>query len=515
MSDDREKPVRVRVAPSPTGDPHLGTAYQALFNYAFARRHGGQFVLRIEDTDRQRSSRESEEEILAALRWLGLAWDEGPDQDGPHAPYRQSERLEIYREHAERLLASGAAYRDFSTREEIARERESGQDALDYVGHSRRHRDLDPEEAARRAAAGEEHVVRLRVPTDGVCTMHDVLRGAIEREWSLVDDQVLLKSDGFPTYHLANVVDDHLMEITHVIRGEEWISSLPKHLLLYEKLGWQPPLFCHLPLLRNDDANRSKLSKRRNPTSIDYYRRAGYLPEALLNFLGLMGLSRADGDEKLSLEEFVEGFDLEAISLGGPVFDQKKLRWLNARYLREDFDAAGLVRLLRSWRLDDTTLERIAPLAQPRLETLGDWGELTAHLFADLVEPPVEELTLEGCEPEQVAEVLQMVAWRVDTLRPFVADRIHGVLRELAEQLGFKLRQFTRPLYVAISGKPASTPLFDTMEILGRDLTRARLRAAVERLGGLGAKKLKKLEKRYQALGGGSGGEGSDDDGDG
>jgi glutamyl-tRNA synthetase len=499
--------VRVRVAPSPTGDPHVGTAYQALFNLAFARRHGGRFVLRIEDTDRQRSTPEAEAAILEALRWLGLQWDEGPDKGGPFAPYRQSERTGIYREHAALLLASGHAYRDFTSKEELEVARARAREQGEFHGHDKAYRDLDPAESERRAAAGEAHTIRLRTPDDGECVMQDLLRGEIRREWALVDDQVLLKSDGYPTYHLANVVDDRLMAITHVIRGEEWINSLPKHLLLYQALGWEPPVFCHLPLLRNDDANRTKLSKRKNPTSIRYYRDAGYLPQALVNFLALMGVSRAEGEEKMTLEELIAGFELESISLGGPVFDQKKLRWLNGRYIREDLDARALVAALRDWALDDARLERIAPLAQPRLETLADWGALTLPFFVDDVEPPPGELMLEGMEPADLADLFQVAVWRLEGLRPWTGDALLAEFRDLGERFGIKLRQLSRPFYVAISGRPSSTPLFQSMEILGLDLVRVRLRRAIEALGGVSGKRMKKLEKRYAELYGGDPGD--------
>ena len=298
--------VRVRVAPSPTGDPHVGTAYQALFNYAFARQNGGKFILRIEDTDQARSTRESEQMILDSLGWLGLSWDEGPDVGGPHAPYRQSERLPIYREHVDELLSAGRAYRCFCTKERLDAMRAENRDKKVFPGYDRRCRDIPAEESKTSAEADETFVVRMKIPIDGDCVMHDLLRGEIKKDWASVDDQVILKSDGFPTYHLANVVDDHLMEISHVIRGEEWINSVPKHLKLYEYFGWEPPVFCHLPLLRNNDANKSKLSKRKNPTSINYYRRAGFLPEALVNFMGMFGWTRAEGEEKFTLDEFTE-----------------------------------------------------------------------------------------------------------------------------------------------------------------------------------------------------------------
>ena len=498
--DAQERPVRVRVAPSPTGDPHVGTAYQALFNYAYAKRHGGQFVLRIEDTDQLRSRRESETAILESLRWLGLSWDEGPDVGGASGPYRQSERLETYREHVQLLLERGLAYRDFSTREELEALRVAQRESDGQAGDERydqRYRSLDPDESAKRAAAGDEHTVRLLVPDAGDCEWRDELRGATSREWSLIDDQILLKSDGFPTYHLANVVDDHLMGITDVIRGEEWMNSVPKHLLLYQGFGWEPPRFHHLPLLRNND--RSKLSKRKNPTSINYYRRAGFLPQALVNFLGLMGVSQSEGEEKLDLDALIERFDLSNISLGGPVFDTEKLRWLNARYIREDYDAAGLVELLRDWAMSDAELERMAPLAQPRLETLSDWGELTVHFFTDDVQPPESELTLKGREPSDLAEIFQLSIWRIEGLARLDATAARELLSGLASEHDLKLRDLTRPFYVAISGKPASTPLFETIEILGSDMVRRRLRRALDALGGLSKKKLKKLEKRHAA----------------
>ena len=495
--------VRVRVAPSPTGDPHVGTAYQALFNYAFARQNGGKFILRIEDTDQARSTRESEQKVLESLGWLGLSWDEGPDVGGPHAPYRQSERLPIYRQHVDELLSAGHAYRCFCTKERLDAMRAENRDKKVFPGYDRRCREIPADESTSRAEAPEApetFVVRMKIPIDGDCVMHDLLRGEIKKDWASVDDQVIFKSDGFPTYHLANVVDDHLMEISHVIRGEEWINSVPKHLKLYEYFGWEPPVFCHLPLLRNNDANKSKLSKRKNPTSINYYRRAGFLPEALVNFMGLFGWTRAEGEEKFTLDELIENLDIKSLSLGGPVFDVEKLRWLNARYIREDYDAASLAKLLREWALGPEYLEKIVPLAQPRLETLSDWGFLTAFFFADRVPVRTEELTLKGKEPADLIGIFQMSVWMFDELSSFDAESIEGVLRSLSEKLDIKLRDLTRPFYVAITGSKASTPLFDSIALLGRDLTRTRLRQGVELLGGLSSKKTKALEKEYRAL---------------
>jgi len=491
--------VRVRIAPSPTGDPHVGLAYQALVNYAFAKQQGGRFVLRIEDTDQTRSTKQSEEAILASLRWLGLAWDEGPDVGGPYGPYRQSERTAIHREHVERLLEAGSAYRCFCTKERLDEMRARNRDTKLFTAYDRHCRGVDREQSERRAAAGEPFVVRMKVPESGECVMHDFLRGEIRKDWEEIDDQIILKSDGFPTYHLANVVDDHLMGITHVIRGEEWINSVPKHLKLYEYFGWEPPIFCHLPLLRNNDKTKSKLSKRKNPTSINYYRSAGFLPEALVNFLGLMVCSRAEGEEKFTLETLVGNFRFEDLSLGGPVFDVDKLRWLNGRYIRENYSPPELREALERWAFDRERLERIVPLAQPRLLTLSDWGYLTAFFFADEVPFDPRELTIRGKLREEVAELLQMAIRRFDELGDFTAAAIDETFRELAEKLGIKLRELTPPFYVAITGAKASTPLFQSMEVLGSDLVRMRLRRAVEALGGISAKKLKALDKRYAA----------------
>jgi len=474
----------------------VGTAYQAVFNHAFARGRGGKMILRIEDTDQARSTKESEQAILDSLRWLGIPWDEGPDVGGPHGPYRQSERTEIYRSHVARLLDQGDAYRCFCTRERLEEGREESRGAV--TGYDRRCRSLAPEESARRSAAGEPFVIRMKVPLHGECVMRDLLRGTIRKDWASVDDQVILKSDGFPTYHLANVVDDHLMEVSHVIRGEEWINSLPKHLKLYEDLGWEPPVFCHLPLLRNPD--RSKLSKRKNPTSINYFRSAGFLPEALRNFLGLMGWTMPGGEEKFTLEEMSRNLKLEEISLGGPVFDIEKLRWLNGRYIREDYTDATLLSALEGWALGREKLARIVPLVHQRLEVLSDWGRFAAPFFVDEVPFDPARLTLKGKSSEEMIEILQISLWRLEQVRDFGAASLKAVFGELAEAFGIKLRDLCVPFYVALAGSPVWTPLFDSMEVLGADMSRLRLRRAIDALGGLSAKKIKVLEERYDSL---------------
>jgi glutamyl-tRNA synthetase len=474
--------VRTRIAPSPTGDPHVGTAYVALINYCFAKQHGGEFVLRIEDTDRARSTAPSENAILEALHWLGLDWDEGPDVGGPHGPYRQSERLGIYEEHARILLDNGNAFKCFCTParlEEMRREQRLRGVPPAYDGRCLA---LTQAEVAANEAAGLPYVVRLVVPREGSATIDDLLRGPIVFDWSAVDMQVLVKSDGWPTYHLANVVDDHLMGITHVMRGEEWISSAPKHLLLYRAFGWEMPKIAHLPLLRN--ADRSKLSKRKNPTGILFYRRMGYLPEALANFLGLFSVPPKDGEEMMDLATMVARFGLDHISLGGPVFDVTKLDWLNARYLRETLDVPQLVERVRAWAFDPAYLSAIAALAQKRIERLSDLGPLLSFFFAGRLDVPKAAYDGGKLDGDATRKLFVLILSAFDSLAEWDAPSIEAAVRAVVDISGAKLRDAVRPLYVAVTGSAQSVPLFDSMVLLGRDLVRERLRVALETLGG-------------------------------
>ena len=476
--------VRTRIAPSPTGDPHVGTAYVALFNYAWARKNGGQFVLRIEDTDRERSNAASERMIFDSLRWLGLEWDEGPDVGGPHGPYRQSERSELYREHAELLVARGGAYPCFCTRERLDALREEQRAAkASVMGYDRHCRALSREEAARRRAAGEPHVIRLAMPTQGATVVRDLLRGELEFDNTLVDDQVLMKSDGFPTYHLANVVDDRLMGITHVIRAEEWISSLPKHARLYEAFGWEEPVFCHLPLLRN--ADKSKISKRKNPVSLNYYRRAGYLPEAMLNYLALMGWAISADRDEFTLDEFIAAFTLDSITLGGPVFDLEKLTWMNGKYMRK-LAVPELLARLRATVLSDEYLLRVLPLAHERVDKLEDFVEYARFFFVGEVGYDAEardKLVAKKRTPADTAAALaRLLEEALDPLLEWNAADLEQVLRAFAEAQGWKPGDLFMPLRIAVTGKAATPPLFETMEVLGREVCRRRLRAAVELL---------------------------------
>ena len=470
--------VRVRIAPSPTGDPHVGTAYIALFNYVFAKKHGGQFILRIEDTDRARSTADSESAILRALRWVGVTWDEGPDVGGSCGPYRQSERSEIYKAEADKLLASGAAYRCFCTalRLEEMRAASKGKSFVGYDGHCRT---VARAESERRAAAGEAFVVRLAMPKTGETVFADRLRGELRFDNTQIDDQILLKSDGFPTYHLANVVDDHLMGITHVIRAEEWLSSTPKHVELYKVFGWQAPEWIHMPLLRN--ADKSKISKRKNPVSLDYYRAAGFLPEALLNYLGTMGWSISGDREKFTLAEMVAAFSFDRVSLGGPVFDLVKLSAMNADYLRA-LDDDAIVGRLRDWRLSDAHLRALIPLVRERIQRLDEFLPLTDFFFSgDLDYAPVaKDLLPKERTPKQVSELLALFGEALDTQRDFSPAGLEAFTRTFAEKNAWSSKELFMLVRVAATAKKATPPLFETLATLGRELVRRRIRLCAD-----------------------------------
>jgi glutamyl-tRNA synthetase len=530
-SPNTPAPVRVRIAPSPTGDPHVGTAYIGLINYLFARQRAGKFVLRIEDTDRARFVATSEQEIFDSLRWLGLTWDEGPDVGGQYGPYRQSERTEIYREHVELLLANGTAYRAFENPEELEALRQRQIAAKLPPRYDGAHRDLTQAQIDAYLAEGHPYVVRMKVPQHTSTTFRDELRGDITFDHNNVDDQVLMKSDGFPTYHLANVVDDHLMAISDVIRAEEWISSTPKHVLLYKAFGWQLPRFWHMPLLRNLD--KSKISKRKNPVSLIYYRQAGYLPEAMINFLGLMGGGMPATDAQSSknagapyldsemwasgaspttpahlkqtptppraaepapnqptakagtptkpseadiftLADMVARFRMESIRLGGPVFDLTKLKWLNGEYLRA-LTPEAFYTALRSNVLSDAYLTQIAALVQTRIETLTQFGDLTHFFFADDILPTQEiflpkKRTLEetlAFATDQLA-LLEVTDWTHETLEP--------ALKKLGEEKSWSVKENFMLLRAILTGSTMSPPLLESMVVFGKARTLDRLR---------------------------------------
>jgi glutamyl-tRNA synthetase len=484
-----DRPVRVRIAPSPTGDPHVGTAYIALFNYVFARQQGGKFVLRIEDTDQTRARADSEQMIFDALRWVGLDWDEGPDVGGPHAPYRQSERAAIYKAHAQMLVDKGAAYPCFCTPDRLQQLRVQQEAEKKTLGYDRRCRGLPRAEAAARAAAGEAHVIRLAVPLEGEVVVHDKLRAPVTIDVTQIDDQVLLKSDGLPTYHLANVVDDHLMEITHVVRAEEWITSTPKHVLMYQAFGWEPPQFFHMPLLRN--ADKSKISKRKNPVSINYYRDTGILPQALLNFLGLLGWSFGGDREKFTLAEMIEVFSWDRISLGEPVFNLDKLTWLNEQYIHE-LSYEQLADAAIGWRLNRDFLARVMPLVRERIKKLDDLVPAIEYFFSgdlDLKSRPDVIADLKKAAATwpaaEMAKALRDYVEKFEAREGWDAAMLEAEARAWSDTTGQKSKVTFMLLRLCVTGRKASPPLFDTMAVLGKEIVRRRLRVAADQLPGL------------------------------
>jgi len=502
------EPLVSRVAPSPTGDPHVGTAYMALFNYCLAHTTGGRFILRIEDTDRARYQEDSERQITESLRWLGLDYDEGPDVGGPNGPYRQSERTDLYRTHVHTLLDNDKAYRCFCTPERLTEMRHAQRARKAPPGYDGLCRGLLPEEIEAKLADGIPYVVRLKVPKDRTVSFTDELRGKVEINGKEIDDQVLLKSDGFPTYHLANVVDDHLMEVNEVVRAEEWITSTPKHVLLYEAFGWDLPRFRHMPLLRNKD--KSKISKRKNPTSLLWYKDHGYLPEALLNFLGLMGYSSPDGEEMFNLEQMLKDFDTKRMTTSGPVFDMDKLGWLNGEYIRADSEEHLADRLIAHWayrgsigaepgQLTDAPLFewifanggfasdtvkafvlKTMPLVQTRIKTLEEYAPLTRCFFlADVSGYEVTDLVPKKRDLDATKDALRAVRTKLEELLAFDTASIEASLRGLVEELEWKPRELFQAARVALTGSKISPPLFESLELIGREECLARIDVAL------------------------------------
>ena len=511
-----QSPVRVRYAPSPTGEPHLGNIRTALFDWLLARRHGGSFILRIEDTDQGRIVPGALEAIMESLRWLGLDWDEGPvlsptkepvlspakepegvdgGSRGPHGPYIQSQRLAIYQAAVQELLEKGAAYPCDCTPERLAemrRGQEQERRPLGYDGHCR---DLSPEERGRMKERGDPTVVRFRMPHEGTTVFHDLVRGDVGWENALLDDMVILKSDGFPTYHLANVVDDHRMEISHVIRGEEWVPSTPRHVLLYQALGWEPPAFAHISLILGPD--RAKLSKRHGETSTLAYREMGFLPEAITNFLALLGWSLDDKTEVISRDELVANFSLERLTKAPAIFDREKLTWLNGVYIRglsPQQLAERLLPLLErpasegglppevSRPLAVEQLHRVVPLVQERLKTLADGPELVSFFFQEELVYDSSLLVQKGMDDAATRHALETAHRRLEGASAWDAGTLEGILRPLAEELELKTGQLFGALRVAVTGRTASPPLFETMEVVGRAWCLARILAATPRL---------------------------------
>jgi glutamyl-tRNA synthetase len=488
MSD---QPVRVRFAPSPTGIPHIGNLRTALFDWLYARHTGGKFILRIEDTDRERLVPGAVEKIQESLRWLGLDWDEGPDVGGPYGPYVQSERLAHYHQVCERLLASGHAYKCFCTPERLAAMRAEQQARKEPTRYDRYCLHRAPAALAALEQAGTPYVIRFQMPDQGETVFEDLIHGRVAFENALQDDYVLLKSDGFPTYHLAHVVDDHLMLISHVIRGDEWISSTPKHIQLYQALGWEPPIFVHLPIILGPD--RAKLSKRHGAASVFEYRDEGFLPEAIVNFLALLGWSYDDKTELFSREELIRYFTLERIGKTAAIFNREKLEWMNGVYIRQ-LDLESLAdRLLPFLErglppeiprpIDRAYLLRILPLIQERLKRLAEGPELTAFFFAERLTYPAQLLIPKGLDAPATVRALQAARDLLAPLEPFTAEALEPPLRNLATTLGLKTGQLFGALRVAVTGTTVAPPLFQTMEVLGKSRCLERIEQALRLLG--------------------------------
>jgi len=479
--------VRVRFAPSPTGYPHIGNIRTVVFNWLYARQQGGSFILRIEDTDRARYVGDAIRAIQESLEWLGLDWDEGLGRGGDYGPYVQSERLHIYREKAEELVIKGLAYRCNCTPERLAAVRE----VLRAQGKNPMYDGLCRLKAPGEVSEDEPHVIRLKVPREGATTFHDMLRGDITIENALIDDQILLKTDGFPTYHLAVVIDDHLMNITHVMRGDDWIPSTPKRILLYKALGWDLPTFVHVPLVLGPDGK--KLGKRHGATSVDEFRRQGYLPDALLNFLALLGWAPGEGDEQeiFTREELIQRFDLERINLSAAVFSYEKLDWMNGQYIRQMSQEALLEALTPFWAnaglMPDPVpvemhhrLQILVPLVQERLKTLRDVVELTDFVFQEIKTPKVDKLIGKKMTAETSLEAICKVQRVLRESVPFDAEAIEGPMRELATTLGLKVGQLLGIVRNAVTGKKVSPPLFGSIQALGLERTLKRLEKAEE-----------------------------------
>ncbi len=482
MQSKLETPVRVRFAPSPTGYPHLGNIRTALFNWLFARHWGGKFILRIEDTDVTRKVEGAVETILDGLSWLGLNWDEGP--------YFQSQRLPLYHEFADRLLRENHAYLCYCSPERLEVMRQEQMKRKQPPKYDRHCRYLTQHERTQLEASGITPVVRFKTPLDGETTFHDLIHGSITFKNNTLDDFILLKSDSYPTYHMANVIDDHLMTISHILRADEWLSSAPRHILLYQSLNWQPPQFAHLPMILGPD--RAKLSKRHGATNIADYQKQGYLPQAMVNFLALLGWSLDDRTELLRQEELVKHFSLERVSKTAAIFNKDKLEWMNGVYLRklslEEFVQQATPFLDRDLPksvkrpLDSDYIHQVMPLIQERARTLAEAPQLSDFFFFDELQYDTQLLLSKGMELTQATQIIQVALQRLETVEIWNIFSLEGMLRPLAAELNLSTGKFFGLLRVAITGRTAAPPLFQTMAVLGKEKCLRRLSAALQRL---------------------------------
>ncbi|MEE2656816.1 MAG: glutamate--tRNA ligase [Chloroflexota bacterium] len=494
--------VRVRFAPSPTGEPHVGNIRTALFNWLFARHHGGSFIIRVEDTDQQRKVEGALESILLSLKWMGLDWDEGPVDDndgsqGPFGPYFQSQRLAMYREAANKLVKQGDAYECFCTPTRLNEMRKAQTDAKNQLGYDRHClTTFTSEERQRRVASGENHVIRFRIPEgQPEVVFHDVIRGNVTWDPSLLDDFVMMKSDGFPTYHLANIVDDHGMEITHVMRAEEWLPSTPRHLLLYKAFGWEPPIYAHMPMILGND--RTKLSKRHGATSALVYKENGYLPEALINFMALLGWSLDDHTEILSRDDLVKHFTLDHVGKAGAIFDTEKLTWMNGVYIRA-LSIPELVSRIQPFLerpqkegglsndvtrpLDRNFLLQLAPLVQERLKHLSDATGMLRLFFENIIVYEPIALIQKGTTAKQTVSALNCTIQQFEAVKTWGSVELETIVRSLLKELGMNPGQLFGTIRLAVTGRSVSPPLFETIHALGRDRSLEGLRSAVNAL---------------------------------
>ena len=492
MNSTNNKKVRVRYAPSPTGLPHVGNVRTALFNWLFARRNNGAFIVRVEDTDQNRLVREAVAGILEGLRWLNLDWDEGPEVGGPYGPYMQSERLEIYNEAAQDLIRQGRAYYCICSPKRLKALRKQQSKEKKNPGYDGKCRNLSARKLQEFRDRGGIPVVRFKMVRDETIRVDDIVRGQVRWDSNLTDDFVIIKSDGFPTYHLANVLDDHLMEITHVLRAEEWLSSTPRHIALYDALGLEPPQFGHLPMILGPD--RSKLSKRHGSTALLEYRDMGYLPESMINFMAMLGWSLDDRTEIFDRSALVESFSLERVVKSGAIFNIDKLEWMNGIYIRGLEPDELAARIADYWRLyppagipqpvDLEYLRRIAPLIQPRLKTLVDAAERTEFFFKVKLDHAPEDLIQKGMDVESTRNALEASVVLIDGCESFAAEGLETAFEELRLRLELSRRQFFSLLRVATTASRVSPPLFETMEALGRDRCVDRIKGAIGALAG-------------------------------
>jgi len=481
--------VRVRYAPSPTGLQHIGGIRTALFNYFFARASGGSFILRLEDTDRTRYSEEAIADLYETFRWLGIHWDEGPDVGGPFAPYIQSERTELYQRYAKQLVETGHGYPCFCSQERLEQMRKEQEESKDSFGYDRHCRNLTPQEVEENYRQGLKPVIRLKIPLEGATVFHDELLGDIERKNEDINpDPILLKSDGFPTYHLANVIDDHLMEITHIMRAQEWLPSGNLHVLLYRAFGWEPPKYCHLPMVMGTDGQ--KLSKRHGATSVREFRTGGYLPEALINYVALVGWHYDDSRELFTVQELEKLFSLEKLSKSPGIFDYKKLEWFNGVYIRQKEDrelADLLLPFLSSQGLIGSSpsgeerekLEGIVPLIKERLKFLSDAEALAGFFFQRDLKYTPEDLIPKKQTAGSTLVLLQIGRDLTDKLFSLSDEEAEQQFKNTADEKGFKLGDILMPLRVAVTGSRVSPPLFGSLRILGKEESLKRIDQAL------------------------------------